>query len=166
MTKTLAAAAAALLFAALAPREALAGFSIGAEAGPILVLDPPPDTGLGFGGAVRVGYTLGLPVLSITPELKVAYDRVPEDAAIRAMVGGRAEIGAIISPIVFAHIGYGRAGSSDLAVTGAALDVGAGLLFTPLPILDVGVVVSYNRILVDPGKIHWFFVGATANLGF
>jgi hypothetical protein len=165
--KTLwAAAGAALLIAAIAPNEAEASVSVGVEAGPVLLLDPPPDTSLGFGFAGRLGYTLGLPVLSITPEVKVAYDRVPEEGAIRAMIGGRAEIGALLSPIAFAHIGYGRAGSGDAAISGVALDVGAGLLFTPLPIIDVGIIASYNRVLDDPIKLHWIFIGATANLGF
>lgn len=166
MTKLLAAAAAALLIAAIAPKEAQAGLSIGAELGPLIQLDPPPDSKMGFGVAGRVGYTLGLPILSITPEVKVAYDKIQDEGAIRAMVGGRAEIGAFLSPIAFAHIGYGKAGSGDFAIKGVAIDVGAGLLFTPLPIIDVGVVVSYNRILDDPNKAHWLFFGATANLSF
>ena len=73
---------------------------------------------------------------------------------------------ARVDRIAFAHIGYGRYGSGDFVVNGMAIDVGAGLLFTPLPIIDLGIIASYNRISSGGEKVHWMFVGATVNLGF
>jgi hypothetical protein len=163
----LAAAAVTLLFAAVAPKDARAALSLGAEAGPILLLDPPPDTSLGFGFAGRVGYKLGLPLLALTPEVKVAVDKLPGgNSGLRGMAGARVEIGALLSPFAFAHIGYGKISGDSADLKGVAIDVGAGLDFTPLPIIDVGVLLSYNRVLDDPVKAHWIFIGATATLAF
>src|SRR5262245_13157876 len=165
-TTLLASAALALAFIAFTPKEAKAGLAIAAELGPIWLLDPPPDTSIGFGFAGRVGYKLGLPLLSLTPEVKVAVHKVPSDTAILALAGGRVSIGALLAPNAFVHVGYGRISVMDTSLSGFSFDSGVGLDFTPIPLVDIGVLLSYNRITFDGGKAHWIMLGAQASIAF
>lgn len=153
-----------LMFCAFAPKEAHAGLSIGAELGPTFMLDPPADSKVGFGFSARAGYKLGLPLISLTPELKGSFDTVQDAKAIRVMAGARLSIGALLSPNAFIHGGYGKFTEGDFG--GFAMDAGVGLDFTLLPVIDLGVFLSYNRVSDDPGKVQWIQVGAQATLSF
>lgn len=163
--------AAILALSALTPAEARAGLSIGAEAGPSILVGGTPNNGsTGFGFAGRLGYALPIPLLKLTPELKVAYDHLPVTFgapnvdSIRAMAGARVTIGALLSPIAFAHVGYGHLSSpSD---SGLAYDLGAGLDFTLLPFIDLGVFASFNRLAINGSNIDWLMAGAQAAISF
>jgi hypothetical protein len=162
--KLLAASALGLLMCcAFAPKEAQAGLSLGVELGPTFLLDPPADSTVGFSFAGRAGYKLGLPLISLTPEIKVSFDTVQEAKGYRAMAGARLSIGALLSPNAFIHGGYG---SLEGDFKGFAMDAGVGLDFTLIPVIDIGVLLSYNRITDDGFKVHWLQVGAQATLSF
>jgi hypothetical protein len=86
------------------------------------------------------------------------------------MAGGRLAIGAIIRPSVFAHIGVGHLrwnelpGISDVrdSRTNLATNVGAALDFTLLPLVDLGLQLSYNSIKggADTPAFDWAEAGA------
>jgi hypothetical protein len=163
----LAATLCAMSIAAM-PSRAEASLTLAAEAGPAIVLSPRgPDSNIGFNAAGRIGYRLGLPLLKLTPEVKIAVDTLPlgtDTRGLRAMVGARVTLGEILSPVAFAHFGFGslRPAIGETA-TGSAFDIGAGLDFTLLPLIDIGAFISYNRIDVGP-RTHWMVIGAQATL--
>jgi hypothetical protein len=174
--RLLAAAFAALTATSIAA-PARASLGIGAEVSPDFVLGSTANTdnARGFGFAARLGYKLPIPLLKITPEGKLAYDRLPAfDATLntfRAMAGARVAVDLfLIAPTVFAHYGYGRySGSSsmgDVSAGGQAIDVGAGVDLTMIPVIDLGVFLSINRVSADQGNLTWLAVGAQAVIGF
>ena len=156
-----------------APRLAEARLSLGAEVAPLFAFGEAAEGRVGFGVAGRRGDTLPLPPLDITPEVKVAWDRLPyaiDVGLVRVMAGGRVAAGAGIKLVLFGHIGYGwgssEEGGIDLSPDGLALDLGVGLDFTLLPLLDVGVFASYNTLATSGADTHWISVGGQATLRF
>lgn len=160
----------------LVESSARAETQLGFEVGPLArlgdaAIGKSSAAGLSFAG--RAGYRLSVPLLALTPEIKVTYDRVPTGVtvgAFRAMAGGRLAVGKLIAPVAFAHIGYGSAkgerGGIDLKRTGVAFDAGLGLDFTLIPLIDLGVYACFNKLKDNEGDINWLTVGAQVSLLF
>ncbi len=112
------------------------------------------DQGEGIGVDIYLGKRFDLKVLTLDAELSggvQALSGEPELRAQRLVAGGRVGLGAVIRPIAFAHLGVGQVSyeppvGSRLTRSGLAADVGVGLDFTLLPLLDIGVHASYNVI--------------------
>jgi hypothetical protein len=75
-------------------------------------------------------------------------------------------------PFVYFHYGYGNFKGSgagvvqDVSNAGTSYDVGAGLDFTALPILTVGVSAGYNVMDTDTEPVKWIDIGAHVNIAF
>jgi hypothetical protein len=148
---------------ALAQYEVGAGLNV---ATPLSDADDALKTGWGFDG--WLGYGLDLPFLHITPDLRFTYSSLPGDAAgadtigiWRGVVGGKVAIGEIFRVYGTAHFGYGNAESEGAST----YDLGGGLEFTALPLINIGAGVSYNSLNTDVA-IQWLNVGAWASLHF
>lgn len=173
----LALAAAASLLLAL-PTPAHAGLLIGADGDAAF----PLTTGsTGFSVTGRVGYNLDLTLLRLIPEVGggvLAFgaesETIGKTLGARGFGGVRLAIGTTVEPVVYVHAGYARldtavaAGDGTTGGGGAAgalfLEAGAGLEFTLLPILDLGVHGSYTTF--DGGEAEWLLAGAHLNLSF
>ncbi len=155
---------AVVLLAATSARTALADISIGAEAGAIFTAKR-----FGFGFAGRLGYDIDLAIIHIIPEVKVAYDRMPLQLQVnelRPMVGVRASLGiAVLAIVGFAHVGYGAplGAHGQLDTSGLVYEVGGGLDFTTLPLIDLGIWGSFNHIK-SPGGYDWVGFGVQVTL--
>lgn len=125
----------------------------------------------GAGIDVYFGPRLDLDLLALTTELSAGYHNFGSDvdpAVYRGMAGGRLGLFTVIRPSIFAHIGVGHLtwnedfGSGRDSRTNIATDVGAALDFTVLPLVDLGVQVSYNTIAASDGEpaFDWTQVGA------
>jgi outer membrane protein with beta-barrel domain len=172
LPRLFAAAVVGLCGIAMAP-PAQASLGLGVELGPTFVVGDArnPDNDKGFGFALRLGYKLPLPILKITPEAKLAYDRIPiqtiNGSMYRAMIGGKVGLDALlISPNAFLHVGYGHISGDELSKSGTAWDVGVGLDFTLLPVIDLGVFAAYNRVTSDGSNLNWITVGAQGVISF
>lgn len=162
------------LLALLAATPARAGVALAADAKlgvPIGSFSEMLNIGYGIDG--RLGYSLGLAVIDIQPEIVGGYMRFGSDttenhALWRFMVGGRAAIGAGLQVFGYVHTGYGgyKAGSLLDTQTGVAYDLGLGLDFTALPLLTVGVSGGYNQVRLDGGEVNWIDLGIHAQLAF
>lgn len=120
------------------------GITLAAEFGPELVLPPNEDddyTELGFGAAMRAGYTWDSALIDFTPEAKFGFQS-PGRLNSFAMMGGlRINLFEGLSPAAFAHVG-GLLGELE----GMVWDVGVGLDFTFIPVVDFGIFASYNSV--------------------
>jgi hypothetical protein len=129
------------------------------------------DTGAGVD--IFFGPRMDLGLVALTTELDAGFHDFggPADPTVyRGMAGGRLAIGAVIRPSVFAHIGVGNLrwnvlpGLSDErdSRTNLATDLGAALDFTLLPLVDLGLQLSYNSIRggADTPAFDWAQVGA------
>lgn len=111
-----------------------------------------PEVKYGGGFGVRVGTQRSLPLITLIPELAFDYhnydSRNPDRAEIwTGKIGGRIRFLRIIEPGVFAHIGFGHVGGYDVINhTGVAADFGVTLDLTILPLIDIGLHGSWNRI--------------------
>lgn len=150
-----------------------------AEASPTLAADvdvavPIDQTGAstGFGGALRFGYQIRLPLIAVTPEVGVAYHFFGDDfgpKAFRGFAGGRLGIGEGVRPGIYAHVGFGNVSIGEVTVgsakfpgvshTSSALDAGVFLDFTLLPKFDLGVHGGYNTIQGEAGALKWITAG-------
>ncbi len=154
-------------------------FASRAEAAPTLAADvdaaiPIDQNGAstGFGGALRFGYQLRLPLIAVTPEVGLSYHFFGDDygpKVFRGFAGGRLGIGEGIRPGVYAHVGFGSVSIGDVTVgnlvikgpshTSSALDAGIFLDFTLLPKFDLGVHAGYNTVQGDGGALKWVSAG-------
>ena len=127
-------------------------------------LDPNIDAG--WGGAVRFGREYDLVLLSLTPELmgNLHTFSTPGDNALAfaGMAGGRATLGKIIEPGVFAHVGAGHANvPGGDSLTGLAMDLGLTLDLTLIPAVDLGVHGAWDAVTWEgEGTFDWYRVGA------
>jgi hypothetical protein len=123
-----------------------------------------PNVGAGFGGSLRLGREYDLLVLSLTPELVGdlhTFSGTGDALQVGGMAGGRASIGKVIEPGVFAHIGAGHASTPGDSVTGLQLDLGLFVDLTLIPALDVGVHGAWDAITWDGEEnFDWYRLGA------
>jgi len=148
------------------------GLTLAAEAGPEVVLNDIRNDDIdrwGFGAAGRVGYTLGIPLLAITPEAKLGFQSPGTPNAFSAQGGVRVNFSEGLSPAVFAHAG-GLVGD----LHGFVWDAGVGLDLTLLPLVDIGVFGAYYRVQkagfadgrvdIDAPNWHWIQFGVQGAL--
>jgi hypothetical protein len=123
------------------------------------------EVGSGLGGAVRFGREYDMLLLSLTPELMGNLHTFsgPGDAmAFAGMAGGRATIGKVIEPGVFAHVGAGHASlPAGRSVTGLAMDLGVTLDLTLIPAVDLGVHGAWDAVAWEADSMFdWYRLGA------
>ncbi len=176
--------------------RAHAGLAIGAAVGTAKVVGTGSDgLALGVSTQARVGYSIGLPLLTVTPEAVFGWTRWGVDDAdasaksLRLMAGGRASLGGVVSPGAFVHVGYMRNASDGIlrgqalstSQNGVSFEVG-GDLAIELSLVRLGVYLAYNRgslgdaeitaggrTTTAPGKddaASWVDAGVTASLSF
>jgi len=157
------------------PRSAAAETTLGVDlAYNDTMREGTPETGAGID--LYVGPRMDLAILTLTTELMAGYHDFGGDfnpSVYRLLAGGRLGIGAVIRPNVFAHLGVGHLRYDDLlnlerdGRTNLAGDIGVGLDFTLLPVVDIGIQASYNAIAgnstYDPfewwqGGVHVTFI--------
>ena len=155
--------------------QAHAAFALGAD----LKLGMPMGGGVsemlevGYGFDGRVGYNLSLAMIEVQPELVFSYMRFGNEGEsgstiYRGMAGGRAGLGLGLMPFVYAHIGYGSFSSGLSAFVGGSArtyDIGGGLDFTALPLINIGISAGYNIMKTDK-PVEWFDLGVHANIVF
>ncbi len=109
----------------------------------------------GAGVDLYFGPRMDLGLLALTTELSAGFHDFGggiDPSVYRGMAGGRLGLFTIIRPSIFAHIGVGHLtwdegpGDDRDSRTNIATDVGAALDLTVLPMMDVGVQLSYNTI--------------------
>jgi hypothetical protein len=168
MTKTSFIALSVVGLALVAAAPARAGVSLGADlhAGkPLGDGSEHISTGMGF--KAGLGYTLPIPGIDLTPEVQVGLTRFglkdpppgidTSTSLFTAMAGGRVAVGAVLKPFAYLHLGYGRGsvsasgpgGSIDASGSGSAFDVGGGLMFSAVPLLDIGAFAGYTKVTID-----------------
>ena len=132
------------------------------------------DSGTNGGAGVDVffGPRMDLGLVALTTELDAGFHDFGGSAdptVYRGMAGGRLALGAIIRPSVFAHIGVGHLRWNDFpgsdvrdSRTALATDLGAALDFTVLPLVDLGVQLSYNAVTASSNEpaFEWMQAGA------
>jgi hypothetical protein len=104
----------------------------------------------GGGGALRIGSEHDLILVTLIPELSLGYHSFSgvgryEAKSYTGMLGGRIRFLKILEPGIFAHAGIGHIDDYE-SHTGFAMDVGATLDFTLLPLIDLGVHAAWNRV--------------------
>lgn len=154
-------------------------------AGPNLAIplgETADGTSLGWGFKGRVGYELPNPFFDLSFDLIGGWASLPADPPdignadlniTQIMAGVRIGMGLLISPSVFAAGGYGWVSGegSDYVLdhSGFTVVVGAGLDYSVIPLLDIGLIVGYNQVLTDSGHetVYTFLdVGIQASFSF
>jgi hypothetical protein len=111
-----------------------------------------PEIRYGGGGALRIGSQRNLFLVTLIPELLFDYhsygsDQPDSAQIVTGKIGGRIRFLKIVEPGLFAHIGLGHVGGYDvISHTGVAFDAGLTLDLTILPLIDIGLHGSWNRI--------------------
>jgi hypothetical protein len=133
------------------------------------------DASSGAGVDLFFGPRLDLTILTLTTELSGGFHDFggPFDPNVyRLMAGGRLGIGVIVRPSVFAHLGVGHLRFDDPfdggrdGRTNVAGDLGAALDFTLLPLVDLGIQASYNRIAGGDSNEAFEWLQAGAHITF
>jgi len=127
----------------------------------------------GAGVDVYFGPRMDLGLVALTTELDAGFHDFGgglEPTVYRGMAGGRLALGAVIRPSVFAHIGVGHLRWNDFpgsdvrdSRTNFATDLGAALDFTVMPLVDLGVQLSYNVVAAGGANepaFNWMQAGA------
>jgi len=127
----------------------------------------------GGGGALRLGSEFDFFLVTLIPELTLNYHTFGADTRDNAKfmsgkLGGRIRFLKIVEPGIFAHVGIGNlSGDDQYSHTGPAFDFGATLDLTIIPLIDIGLHASWNRIFggYDSG-VSYFISGLHAALVF
>ncbi len=145
------------------------GLATGLDVGELAV-EPGDGMAAGLGG--RLGYFVDLPGVDLMPEMTVSYLRFPEDEAGNApqaltatRFGARLQLGTLVSPAIFGHVGYasleGEAEAYVLERAGWSYDFGAAVEVEVLMAMRVGAHASWNELFPDGHQaISWAQVGA------
>jgi hypothetical protein len=141
-------------------------------------LDYGQSAGSGIGGGwgfgIRIGQRFHVPLVALDPELGFTFHDFTqglEPKMYRGILGLRLGFLEIVRPGVYGHIGIGRIDfsvASELSHTAFTYDFGAFVEVTLIPLLDIGVHVSYDGIAsgdhVD--AVNWVTVGGHVALVF
>jgi hypothetical protein len=106
----------------------------------------------GGGGALRIGTEHDLFLVTLIPELTLDYHTFGADTRdnatiVTGKVGGRIRFLKIVEPGIFAHIGIGNIGGDNkYSHLGAAFDAGVTVDLTIIPLIDIGLHASWNRL--------------------
>jgi hypothetical protein len=160
-------AAAALLSVASPAR---ADVQLGVDLDSAIPLESPADPGGGF--AARLGYQLHLPMLALTPEAVFNYEGFTGTYGLgmyRGVAGLRLGAGEVFRLGAFGHLGIGHLSADvpgpDPTRTGVTYDLGIFFDFTLLPLINLGVHTSYDRMPNGDGPaFHWLVFGAHLEL--
>jgi len=118
----------------------------------------------GLGGAVRFGREYDIVLLSLTPEFMGSFHQFSGSGGpleFAGLAGGKAALGKIVEPAVFAHVGVGHANLPGDNLTGIALDLGVALDLTLIPAVDLGVHAAYDALTwADQETFNWYRLGA------
>jgi hypothetical protein len=119
----------------------------------------------GMGGAVRFGREYDILILSLTPEFMGSFHQFSGSGGphhFAGLAGGKAALGKIVEPGVFAHVGVGHANLPSDNLTGIALDMGVALDLTLIPAVDLGVHAAYDALTTwgDQAAFDWYRLGA------
>jgi hypothetical protein len=139
-----------------------------------------PGVDPGAGVELYFGPRMDLAVVNLTTELRAGFHDFGGDfnpAIYRLSAGGRLAVGVIVQPSISAHIGVGHlrydTGIAPLTDeregrTNVAGDIGLGLDFTLIPLLDLGVHGSYNVLAggSDSDAFNWLQLGVHATFVF
>jgi hypothetical protein len=126
----------------------------------------------GSGGAVRLGRQADLVLVSLTGEIGGSYHGfggTPDVTVYRGFLGGRLQVGKILEPGIYGHLGVGKLnadpGDSRTAPT---FDAGLFLDLTVLPLVDLGLHAGYDTVLGsgDAPAFDYWVAGAHAALVF
>jgi hypothetical protein len=130
------------------------------------------DAGGGF--AIRIGQQLHLPLVVLNPEFGFTYASFSKDEPpkmYRGIAGGRIGFGELMRFGVLAHVGFGYVdwsrGPDDYSHTGLTYDAGLFFEVTAIPLLNIGVHATYNRIAAADDldiTLHWMSLGAHITL--
>jgi hypothetical protein len=163
-----------------APRYTL-NLGLDLEGGAILN-EPHPLSGNtlngGSGFKLRVGERIRFRGGFFTPEVGYGYMHLfaeddQGDAYAwnmqRVFAGARLGFGRFITPVIYAHAGYGWRDTQDPSVNaagGLALDAGVALDLHLAPFLSIGAHGEYVDISSTPYAPQWLAVGAHADVDF
>jgi hypothetical protein len=106
----------------------------------------------GGGGALHIGSEVDLLLVTLIPEVVLDWHnfgaRTESNASVvSGKIGGRIRFLKIIEPGIFAHVGIANLSGDDrYDHLGAALDAGVSLDLTILPLIDIGIHASWNRV--------------------
>jgi hypothetical protein len=106
----------------------------------------------GGGGALHIGSEVDMLLVTLIPEVVLDWHnfgaRTSDNATVvSGKIGGRIRFLKIIEPGLFAHVGIANIGGDDrYDHLGAALDAGVSLDLTVLPLIDLGIHGSWNRV--------------------
>lgn len=128
----------------------------------------------GGGFAIRIGQQLHLPLLVVNPEFAFTYASFSKNEPpkmYRGVAGGRIGIGELMRFGVLAHIGFGyvdwEPAPDDWSHTGLTYDAGLFFEITAIPLLNIGVHATYNRMAHDRDEtLHWMSLGAHVTFVF
>jgi hypothetical protein len=130
------------------------------------------DVDQGGGGALRIGSELDLFLVTLIPEVSLDLHNLGTDRdplnVFTGKLGGRIRFLEIVEPGIFAHLGIGHiGGDARWSHTGVAFDAGVTVDLTILPLIDLGLHASWNRIFggYDSG-LSYGLAGAHAALVF
>lgn len=132
-------------------------------------------TNAGAGVDIYFGPRLDLAVIALTTELSGGFHDFGgalEPTVYRGMIGGRFGVSVVVRPSVFAHAGVGHLRYDELIGAGrdgrtnVAMDLGAALDFTVLPLIDLGIQASYNSIFGGESSTAFEWVQAGAHVTF
>ena len=125
-------------------------------------VDAGVDSGLG--GAVRFGREYDIVLLSLTPEFMGSFHQFSGSGRplqFAGLAGGKAALGKVVEPGVFAHVGVGHANLPGDDLTGLALDLGVAVDLTLVPAVDLGVHAAYDALTWGgEGTFDWYRLGA------
>jgi len=127
----------------------------------------------GGGGAMRLGTEFEHTMMTLVPEIMLDYHSFGttwrgDARLISGKFGGRARFLRAVEPGVYGHLGIGSlGGGARYSHAGLVLDVGASLDLTFIPLLDIGIHVSWNRIFGGNGTgVSYAISGAHIALVF
>lgn len=128
----------------------------------------------GGGFAIRIGQQLHLPLVVLNPEFAFTYasfSRGEPPKMYRGVAGGRIGFGELMRFGVLAHVGFGyvdwEPAPEDWSHTGLTYDAGLFFEITAIPLLNIGVHATYNRIAASDDlddTLHWMSLGAHITL--
>lgn len=154
----------------LPARSAHADLELGADLGGAYSLDGDNSAGGGSFG-LRLGNRVKLPLLMLAAELRAGLDTYGGDRSTdvyTGMGGLRLGVGEVLRPSLFVHAGVGHVVREatlllpEAKKTGFALDAGAALDLTLLPLIDLGVHAAYG--VIDAAGYDWIRAGVHATL--
>jgi hypothetical protein len=150
-------------------RVADAGTAFGLDADLAFPISDGSRINSGGGVGARFGYELHLPLIICMPELGFNYHGFGGDLgpnAYRAIAGGRVGFGELVRIGALAHVGYGHL---DAPVgpnyDGFTWDAGGFVTVTAIPILNIGVHVTYNQLDLNHSAGTYQYLTTGLDLG-